>query len=125
VRTIQHDSYGKFGRECRATLQRSRVQRSRNQFRAPNLNAYVERVIQSIQQECLDHFAILGTKHLDHLCSEHLAYYHEDRPHQSLGNRPVRSLRRVPSVADPVPLRTVRCKERLGGLLKSYSRKAA
>jgi putative transposase len=27
-------------------------------YRAPNLNAYVERFVQSIQQECLDHFLI-------------------------------------------------------------------
>src|SRR5436190_2441236 len=125
VRTIQHDRDTKYGPEFFATLQRSRVQRIRNQFGAPNLNAYVERAIQSIQQECLDHFIILGTKHLDHLCSEYLDYYHEDRPHQALNNRSIRNRRRVPPAADVVPLRSVRCKSRLGGLLKSYSRKAA
>jgi putative transposase len=125
VRTIQHDRDSKYGPEFFDILQRLRVKRIRNQFRAPNLNAYVERVIQSMQQECLDHFIIMGTRHLDHLCSEYLAYYHEDRPHQSLDNRPIRNRRRVPLTDDVVPLRSIRCKSRLGGLLKSYSRKAA
>jgi putative transposase len=29
-------------------------------FRSPNTNAYVERFIQSLQQECLDHFVVFG-----------------------------------------------------------------
>ena len=29
-------------------------------FRSPNLNAYVERFVQSIQQECLDKFIVFG-----------------------------------------------------------------
>lgn len=74
VRTIQYDGDSKFGPGFRQVLDRSRVTRIKNQFRSPNLNAFVERVIQSIQQECLDHFVILGTKHFDHLCSEYLAY---------------------------------------------------
>ena len=36
-------------------------------IRSPNLNAYVERFIQSIQKECLDHFLIFGEKHFDYL----------------------------------------------------------
>ena len=32
-------------------------------FRAPNTNPYVERFIQTIQQECLDHFVIIGQQH--------------------------------------------------------------
>jgi putative transposase len=124
LRMIQHDSDGKFGPGFRTVLNRLRVQRIRNQFRAPNLNACVERVIQTIQHECLDQFIILGTEHLDHLCSEYLAYYHEDRPHQSLDNKTIRNRRRVPAT-DAVPLKTVRCRQRLGGLLKSYSRKVA
>jgi putative transposase len=43
--------------------------------RSPNLNAHVERLIQSIQVECLDHFVILGTRHLDHLLSEYIDYH--------------------------------------------------
>ncbi len=53
---------------------------------APNTNAYVERFIQTIQQECLDHFVILGQRHFDHLVAEWLEHYHEERPHQARDN---------------------------------------
>jgi putative transposase len=127
VRRLQHDSDTKFAAGFRDSLDRARVKRIRNQFRAPNLNAFVERVIQSIQQECLDHFLIFGMKHFDYLNSEYLAYYHQDRPHQSLDNK---TILRPPGgwprkFVGRTPRSSLRCQQRLGGLLKSYSRRAA
>ena len=90
------------------------------------MNAYAERFIQTLGQECLDRFLIFGLSHFDHLNSEFLAHYHEDRPHQSLGNEPVLKKRRLKvSEDDPVSPRDIRCRTRLGGLLKSYCRWAA
>ncbi len=57
--------------------------------RCPNMNAYVERFVQTLGQECLDHFVVLGEKHLNHIVSEFLRHYHEERPHQGIGNVPV------------------------------------
>ncbi|HEX5106396.1 MAG TPA: integrase core domain-containing protein, partial [Pirellulaceae bacterium] len=96
-------------------------------------NAFVERFIQSISQECLDRFVIFGEKHFNHLCAEYLAHYHEERPHQSLDNRPLKQTiprgrptnHFGPLVEQVVPLSEVRCQERLGGLIKHYYRKAA
>jgi hypothetical protein len=87
------------------------------------LNAFVERWIQTIQVECLDHFVVLGEAHLNHLVAEYVEHYHAERPHQGLGNN-------VPIPARPpdddVPTgRQVLCHERLGGLLKHYERRAA
>ena len=56
-------------------------------IRAPNTNAYVERFIQTLQVECLDHFLVFGEKHLDYLVREYVEHYHTERPHQGLGNR--------------------------------------
>ena len=92
--------------------------------RTPNLNAHVERLIQSIQVECLDHFVILGTRHLDHLLSEYIDYHNQERPHMSLEF--ATPMGRPPPIrAGPVQPREVRCRERLGGVLKHYYRKAA
>ena len=55
---------------------------------SPNLNAFVERFIQTIQQECLDHVVMVGEKHLDRIVTSFVRFYHELRPHQSLENRP-------------------------------------
>jgi hypothetical protein len=34
-------------------------------FRSPNMNAYVERFVQAIQQECLDKRIVFEPEHLD------------------------------------------------------------
>jgi len=42
--------------------------------------------VQTIKQECLDHFIVFGEKHMSLLCSEFREHYHFERPHQGLGN---------------------------------------
>jgi putative transposase len=130
---VQHDRDAKFTKSFDAALRQRRVKPMRNAFCSPNTNAFVERFIQSIGQECLDWFIAFGTMHLDHLCREYLAYYHEERPHQSLENEPLKQKKprgrpktKRGKITDEIVLLTdVRCKQRLGGLLKSYSRQAA
>ncbi len=53
-------------------------------FRSPNLNAHVERLIQSVRKECLDHFIVMGMGHLDYLLAEYIDYHNRQRPHSSL-----------------------------------------
>lgn len=88
------------------------------------MNAFVERWIQSIQVECLDHFIVLSAKHLDYLVSPYLAYYHTRRPHQGLENELILRTDRPPN--DDVPeLKQITCHQKLGGLLKHFERRAA
>ena len=93
-------------------------------LRAPNQNAYVERFVQSVRQECLDHFLVFGEDHLRYLLTEYVQHHNEERPHQGRNNEPLGG---PPGHAFPATLciSEVRCQERLGGLLKSYSRVAA
>jgi transposase InsO family protein len=62
--------------------------------RSPLQNAYVERVIGSIRRECLDQVVIFNERHLRHVLSSYVDYYHRARTHLSL-DRIVRT--RVPS----------------------------
>ena len=132
VALLQHDRDTKFTSAFDAKLKSLRVPVKRGAYRSPNTNAFVERFIQSIEQECLDRFVVFGGTHLDYLCAEYLAHYHVERPHQSLDNEPVqapkkrgRRRKRPGHISDELlPLAEVRCKQRLGGLLKSYGRKA-
>lgn len=87
--------------------------------RSPNLNAFVERFIQTLQVECLDHFLVFGERHLDYLVREYVAHYHEERPHQGLENR------LVSGAPPPQSEGEVICHTRLGGLLKHFYCKAA
>ena len=133
VARVQRDRDTKFTRSFDRTLKASRVKVVKNAYRSPNTNAYVERFIQSISTECLDRFVIFGERHMDHLCADYLAHYHEERPHQSLDNAPLKQpkqrgrpkIHHGPLNEQIVPLSDVRCKQRLGGLLKSYSCRAA
>jgi putative transposase len=81
--------------------------------------------VQSVKRECLDHFMVLGEKHLRHLIQEYLAYYHGPRPHQGLGNVPLGMSSVVPEPVEAMPVGDLVCHERLGGLLKHYERNAA
>ena len=52
--------------------------------RSPWQNAYVERVIGSIRQECLDHLVIFDEHHLRPVRSSYVDYYHRTRTHLGL-----------------------------------------
>ena len=80
--------------------------------------------MQTVKGELLDRFVVFGETHLRYLLSEFLSHYHEARPHQSLGNAPPCG---PPSAGEGAPpdASEVVCEERLGGLIKHYSRKAA
>jgi len=91
-------------------------------LRSPNTNPYVERFIQSIQKECLNHFLVFGEKHFDYLVREYVEHYHTERPHQGLENRVIIG---PPPPAPPCSGGEIQCRTRLGGLLKHYDRVAA
>jgi len=92
--------------------------------KAANMNAFIERWIQSIKHECLDHFLVFGEDHFNYLVSEYVAHYHTERPHQSLGNKPLTG-NEPPATLEFDQDEAIACRERLGGLLKHYYRKAA
>ena len=74
--------------------------------------------MQSVKQECLDHFVVFGERHLRHLVREYVAYFHEERPHQALGNVPPGGSSHPGMLPDPEG--AVVCREWLGGLLNHY-----
>ena len=87
--------------------------------RSPNLNAFIERFIRSIKEECLDRVIPLGEPHLRELIREYMAHYHTERPHQGLDGTLIQ-----PANDHAADGRLVR-RERLGGLLNYYYREAA
>jgi Integrase core domain len=88
--------------------------------RSPNLNAYAERWVRSVKEECLSKIILFGEGSLRRTMSEYVAHYHAERNHQGKSNallfHQVRETRRE----EPV-----QCRERLGGLLRYYHQDAA
>ena len=81
----------------------------------------------SIKSECLGKLILLGEGHLRRAVSEFVAHYHLERPHQGLGNElitPTNNDAGTPA-NDNAGTGEIEYRERLGGLLKHYRRKAA
>jgi putative transposase len=90
--------------------------------RAPNANAYAERVIETVRAECLDWSLILGRRHLDRTLTTYATHYNRDRPHRALGLAPPLARDEVPP---PVSPPDVRRQDLLGGLIHEYYGRAA
>ena len=87
--------------------------------RSPNLNAYAERFVRSIKDECLDRMIFVGQGSLRRGVAEYVSHYHTERNHQGLENRllaPSTMLANDGVVAN---------RARLGGTLNFYYCKAA
>ena len=87
---------------------------------SPNLNAYAERFVRSIKEECLNRMIFIGQASLRRAVSEFMEHYHHERNHQGLENRLIGDHAIV--VRDNG---IVRCRQRLGGLLNFYHLNAA
>jgi putative transposase len=114
------DRDSKFSTAFRNRLKDASVDVVRLPYRSPNLNAYAERFVRSIKDECLDRMIFFGERSLRKATREFAAHYHTERNHQGLNNRLIESNgRQDPDYGE------VGCVERLGGMLRFYHRGAA
>ena len=133
IKTLMHDRDTKFTESFDAVFESASVDIRQAAFRSPNTNAFVERFIQTLQQECLDYFVVFGQDHMDHIVGELVTHYHEERPHQSKHNGVLKlpvaysdGDKKSGSGGSSAPDTTgIECSQRLGGLLKHYRRRAA
>ena len=119
-RYLLHDRDAKFTRSFRAIVASGRVKPLALPARSPNLNAYAERWIRSVKEECLSKVILFGERSLRRAVSNYVDHFHAERNHQGKGN-----VLLFPRVADRQREGPVRCRERLGGLLRYYHREAA
>ena len=110
----------KYTNAFRSDLDREGVKPIRCPVRAPNCNAFAERFVRSIREECLDRMIIFGEASLLRALREYMAHYHSERNHQGLGNRLLES-----AYSSSLTTESVQCRERLGGMLNYYYRAAA
>ena len=83
-------------------------------LRAPNANAYAERWVRSLREECLDNLLILNEAHLRNVLNEYLGYYNERCPHQGLDQQAP-----IPR-PDSQPAESIIRRKVLGGIINDY-----
>jgi putative transposase len=116
-----HDRDGKYCPAFQHIIDDTGVKRLVLPLRSPNLNPYAERWVRSVKEEVLSRFILFVERALWYVLTEYVAHSHAERPHQGKDN----------VVLFPRPSQgrkghsPIRCRERLGGLLKYDHRWAA
>jgi putative transposase len=117
MRYVIHDRDTKYSLRFRIVMEDAGITPIKTPFHAPNANAYAERFVRSIKEECLDRMVLFGEGHLHRAIEQYLEHFHIERNHQGLGNELI-----DPEVA--AAGKETACRERLGGLLRYYHRAA-
>jgi Integrase core domain len=101
----------KYSDAFRSVLVREGIHVIRLPPRSPNLNAFAERFVRSIKEECLSRMIFVGPASLQHAVRQFMAHYHSERNHQGLENRLPQ-----PASVTALPHHPVQRRQRLGGI---------
>jgi Integrase core domain len=119
-RYLIHDRDPLYTQEFVSLLDQSGIHSVKLPPRSPNLNAYAERFVRSIKEDCLERTIFFGEDSLRTAVREYLAHYHAERNHQGVGNRLI-----VPMTTAVLRTGPIHSNRRLGGTLNYYYRDAA
>jgi len=117
-RVLICDRDTKWSAPVRARLGGAGIRVVLTPYQAPNANAYAERFVRSIKDECLNRVVPFGERHLRRTIAQYVEHYHRERNHQGLDNALIKD-----STHQPTGKR-IRRRPRLGGLLNYYERAA-
>jgi transposase InsO family protein len=119
-RILIHDRDPLFTKRFQETLKAAGVRPLKLPKQSPNLNSVAESFVRNIKRECLSKMIFFSERQIRYAVSHYVEHYLTERPHRGLGNCRITEPEEPPISEGPVL-----CRERLGGLLKSYYRKAA
>jgi Integrase core domain len=85
-RYVLHDRDAKFCALFRATLKAGGIKAIQLPARSPNLNAYAERWVRSVKEECLSKLILFGEVSLRRALAEFIDHFHSERNHQGKNN---------------------------------------
>lgn len=122
VRFLIRDRDTKFSGPFDEVFRTEGVRIIKTPIRSPKANAFAERWVRTVRQECLDHVLVFGRRHLDTVLREYSAHYNARRPHRSLALLPPDGPGEAR--ASPVPSHVGR-RDVLGGLIHEYHALAA
>ena len=84
-RFLIHDRDSIYSSELDSALKSMGLRILKTPFRAPQANAFCERLVGTVRCECLDFLIPLNERHLRGILKEWRAHYNRGRPHASLG----------------------------------------
>src|SRR5262249_18643060 len=111
------DRDSKWSATVRERLEEAGIHVVQTPYGAPNANAYAERFVRSMKEECLDRIIPLGEGHFRRAGREFVTNYHRERNHEGLEKALIEG-------APASGVGRVRRQSRLGGLLNFYKRAA-
>ena len=117
MRFLIHDRDSKFSATFNTVFQAEGISILLTPYRAPNANAFAERWVRTVREECLNQMLIVNDAHLRRVLKEYIDYYNHARPHQGLNQR-------IPVQPALISSGEVRCRHVLGGLIHDYYRAA-
>ncbi|MGK2850890.1 MAG: integrase core domain-containing protein [Candidatus Limnocylindrales bacterium] len=118
VRFLLRDRDAKFSGPFDEVLRGEGVRVIRTPIRASRANAFAERFVRTVRQECLDHVLIYGRRHLERVLGAYVAHYEEERPHRGL-SLAVPAGNPTPQVRETTRT-VVERSDVLGGLIHEY-----
>ncbi|HSG73336.1 MAG TPA: integrase core domain-containing protein, partial [Planctomycetaceae bacterium] len=121
---LVRDRDTKFSKQFHEALLTQNVKPIRMPIASPNMNGRVERFIKTLKYECLNQFILFGQKHVDYLVDEFVDYYNRERAHSAIGYRPP-ARDDPPEANEDASLDGIVRRDRLGGIVKYYERRAA
>jgi putative transposase len=119
IRYLLHDNDQKFTDMFDTLFGSQGVEVKLLPHHAPNTNAFAERWVRTVREECLDKLLIWNEVHLRLVLREYVQYYNARRPHQGLEQDTPEGLKLI-SAKGKVHRRGV-----LGGIIHDYYRRAA
>lgn len=120
IRFLIHDRDTRFTSSFDVVFNSEGVESMLTPYRCPKANAFAERWVRTVREECLDRVLIISQAHLRRVLQEYIRYYNHRRPHQGIDQQiPIpRSLRQEGTVKR----RDISRKEVLGGIIHDYYR---
>jgi transposase InsO family protein len=121
ARYLIHDRDSKFSHAFDEVFKSEGITVIHTPVRAPQANAYAERFVRTIRNECVDWLLIIGRRHLEHTLRTYTAHYNAERPHRGLKLEPPQPS----SPPNTTPAVAIERRDLLGGLIHEYQPIAA
>ena len=119
MRFLIHDRDTKFTQSFDTVFRSEKLKIIRTPYRAQNANAFAERWVRTVREECLDKLIIINQQHLRQVMLEYISYYNSARPHQGIDQHIP-----VPQNTAVADSGSIVCYDVLGGIIHEYQRAA-